>query len=318
MGKSIEVNEYRTRWSEGICFDPRKDIATNFLDELEVYSKLPRYKVEQLFYHGIKEFAKEWEEKCQNHSADEATFYNESLTQIFFVMYHNAMRIENNSPLLYVYASDWVKRLKLTTYLDYGTGTGSGAMFFARQGIKTTAADISSQMLDFTKWRFEKRGLSATYLDLKQNTLPKKAFDLITCFHVLQIVEDPVALMRQMRDALTEKGILVVNGALRKDPEYPMQPDHGGQRTTRKFRSVGLQILWDQTREMRQLSNTNPQMYQRVERSSLVNTAYLMYDTTIVSPSLRRLVYLANRPLRKFFEKGSGAIERKKRNYIYR
>ena len=215
-------------------------------------------------------------------------------------MHNSALRTENSSPLLYIYASDLAKRLNVGTYLDYGTGTGSGATFFAQQGMTTTVADISSRMLDFAKWRFERRGLSATYLDLKQGGLPKKAFDMITCFHVLQHVEDPVATMRELREALTENGVLIVNGALRKDPERPMQPDHGGERTLRKFRSVGLQLLWDQTREIRQLSNTSPQVYQRVERSPLLNAAYLIYDTTVVSPALRRLVYLTGRPLKKF------------------
>ena len=56
----------------------------------------------------------------------------------------------------------------------------------------------------------------------------------------------------------------------------------------RKFRSVGLQNMWNETRQMRQLSNTGPRAYQRVERSPLANTAYLVFATTITSPAVRR------------------------------
>jgi len=295
--KSVNVESYRRRWTEGICLDVKKDVITNFLDELEEYSKLPRSEVEHLFYNGTEVYAKEWEGKYKNDPEARVKFYDKSFTHIFFVMHNSAIRTENSSPLIYLYALDWAKRLNVRNHLDYGAGTGSGAMFFAREGIDTTVADISSRMLDFSKWRFERRGLSAEYLNLKQNKLPKKTFDLITCFHVLQHVEDPVATMRELRGALKENGILVVNGALRKDPERPMQPDHGGERTIRKFRSVGLQILWDPVREMRRLSNTNPQAYQRVERSPFLNVAYLVYDTLIVSPTLRRLLYFSGRPL---------------------
>jgi len=309
----MDISNYRKRWAEGIRLNSYKDVATNFLDELEGYSKLPRPEVERLFYKGTEAFAKEWEEKYQNDPDARTKFYDESSTHIFFVMHNSAIRTENSSPLLYLYALEWVKRLNVRRYLDYGAGTGSGAMFFAKQGIGTTVADISGRMLDFAKWRFERRELSAEYLNLRQNKLPKKAFDLITCFHVLQHVEDPVATMRELRDALTQNGILIVNEALRKDPERPMQPDHGGERTIRKFRSVGLSMLWSQTREMRRLSNTNPQAYQRVERSLLMNTAYLVYDTAIISPAMRRVVYLAGRPFKKILESSPAAFKKNTR-----
>ncbi|MBI4436491.1 MAG: class I SAM-dependent methyltransferase [Candidatus Omnitrophica bacterium] len=303
MGNSIDVTVYRQQWVKGICLNPRKDVVTNFLDELEEYSKLPRPEVEKLFYNGTEAFAKEWEEKRQDDALARTKFYDESFSHIFFVMHNSAMRTENSSPLLYLYALDLAKRLGVRHYLDYGAGTGSGAIFFAREGIATTVADISSRMLDFAKWRFERRGLSAESLDLKQNALPKNKFDMITCFHVLQHVEDPIATMKELRGSLTENGILIVNGALRKDSRRPMQPNHGGERTIRKFRSIGLQILWGETHDMLQLSNTTPQAYQKVERSPIVNTAYLIYDTAIVSPLLKRWVYGIGRPFRRFNEK---------------
>jgi 2-polyprenyl-3-methyl-5-hydroxy-6-metoxy-1,4-benzoquinol methylase len=292
-----DVHAYRKRWTEGVCLDPRKSVAENFVDELEAYSKLPREEVERLFYNGTEEYAKEWREQYQHDPNARVTFYDDSFTHIFFVMHNSALRTELSSPLLYLYGLDLARRLGAETYLDYGAGTGSGASFFARAGLETTVADISSRMLEFTRWRFERRGCRARYLDLKREPLPTGAFDLITCFHVLQHVEDPVATMRELRDALKPGGVLLVNGALRKDPARPMQPDHGGERTRRKFRSVGLQVWWEPIQEMRQLSNTTPQAYRRVERSPLVNTAYFVFDTVVTSPRVRAALNRVVRPL---------------------
>jgi SAM-dependent methyltransferase len=293
---TVDLGAYQKRWSEGVCLDPGKDLATNFVDELEAYSGLPRAEVERLFSHGTEEFAKEWLERYQHAPDSRTRFYDESFTHIFFVMHNSALRAGLSSPYLYLYALDVAKRLGLRRYLDYGAGTASAATLFARDGFDTTVADISSRMLDFARWRFERRGLSAAYLDVKHDPLPRESFDLITCFHVLQHLEDPVAKMRELRGALKPGGILIINGGLTKDPERPMQPDHGGLRTTRKFRSVGLQMLWDHTRAMRALSNTGPKAYQRVERPELVNRLYYVFDTTLTSSALRRAIWLAAQP----------------------
>lgn len=292
-----DITDYRKKWIEGVSLDTAKDLAANAVDELEAYAKLPRSEVERLLYHGVEEFAREWNEKYRDLPDARSRFYDESMTQIFFVMQNNALRSDLSSPYLYVYAAEWAKELGTKTYADYGCGTGSGAFFFARQGIKTTCADISARMLDFVKWRFQRRGLKADFLNIKERPLPKNSFDMITCFHVLQHLEDPVAKVRELRGCLTENGILIVNGGLTKDPDRPMQPDHGGLKTTRKFRSTGLQILWEPTHVMRKLSNTNPQAYQRVERPPFMNAAYYLFDTKITAPWLRQMLRHALQPL---------------------
>ncbi|MBI4355941.1 MAG: class I SAM-dependent methyltransferase [Candidatus Omnitrophica bacterium] len=275
---------YQQQWDAGIRLQPERDLVTNFLDELEAYSRLPRAEVEALFYHGTEAFAQEWEQKYKTDPQARVKFYDEALTHIFFVMHNSALRTHLSSPLLYVYAAEWARQSGARRYLDYGSGTGSGAIFFARSSVETTLADISSRMLDFARWRLERRGLAASYLDVKMTSLPRNHYDFITCFHVLQHVEDPIATLRQLREALTDGGILIVNGALRKDPDRPMQPDHGGARTTRHYRSVGFQILWERNRAMRHLSNTNPIALQRVERPAVVNGAYLAFDSLLASP----------------------------------
>lgn len=297
-GQSVDVAALQARWDCESRLDSSKDLVTNFVDELQAYSGLPRAEAEQLFFNGTEEYAREWLEKYQHDPTARTKFYDEAFTHIFFVMHNSALRTRLSSPLLYVYASDLAKRHGARHYLDYGAGTGSGAMFFAKAGIDTTLADISSRMLDFAKWRFERRGLRAIYVDVKQQPMPTETFDMITCFHVLQHVEDPLGLLRTLRSALKPGGVLFVNGSLKKDPARPMQPDHGGVKMRRRYRSLGFQTLWEPTHVMHQLSRTSPVAFQKVHRPALVNAAYGVFDTVVTSPALRRGVYLATAPLR--------------------
>ena len=61
----------------------------------------------------------------------------------------------------------------------------SGGLLFAKSGIKATLADKSAA-LDFSSWRFFKRGLSARHIDLKECALPENSFDFITAMDVFE------------------------------------------------------------------------------------------------------------------------------------
>ena len=85
-----------------------------------------------------------------------------------------------------------------------------------------TVADISDPLLDCARWRIDRRGLEARFIDLKRESLPRGAFDLISAVDVLEHVADPIATLEQLRDALSPGGILVFDLiASAADPERP-------------------------------------------------------------------------------------------------
>ena len=51
---------------------------------------------------------------------------------------------EDLSPLAYVLALRFAQQHGCQSYLDFGAGVGSGGLLFARHGLQTTLADISS------------------------------------------------------------------------------------------------------------------------------------------------------------------------------
>ena len=74
----------------------------------------------------------------------------------------------------------------MKSYLDFGSGISSGPILFARYGMDVASADISSSLLAFSAWRFQKRDLHARLIDLKHQSLPHNTFALVTAMDVFE------------------------------------------------------------------------------------------------------------------------------------
>lgn len=96
-------------------------------------------------------------------------------------------------------------------HLDFASGGGTTSQLFARLGYRTTLADISTSMLDFVRFRFERRGTGATFIDLNTDALPLEAYDVITAVDVLWVVSDPERTARALHAALKPNGVLYAN-----------------------------------------------------------------------------------------------------------
>ena len=99
-------------------------------------------------------------------------FYDTSQATIYELMWWHTLG-DDNSPLAYVTALHFAQQHGCQRYLDFGAGVGAGGILFARHGLEVTLADISSTLLGFSQWRLDRRGLAATYIDLKVGRLPQ-------------------------------------------------------------------------------------------------------------------------------------------------
>ncbi|GAC1454829.1 MAG: hypothetical protein PVSMB4_15400 [Ktedonobacterales bacterium] len=84
-------------------------------------------------------------------------------------------------------------------------------------------ADISTTLQAFSKWRLDRRGISATYYDTSTDALPDNTFDLITACDVMVHVPDPRATLLQLNRALKVGGYLVFNVDARPKPSRETQ-----------------------------------------------------------------------------------------------
>jgi SAM-dependent methyltransferase len=96
-------------------------------------------------------------------------------------------------------------------HLDFGSGVGVTSQLFARAGYATTLADISATLLDFSRFRLERRGVAATYLDLTVDELPAQSYDVVTAIDTLAHVPDIAATAASLHASLRPGGLLVAN-----------------------------------------------------------------------------------------------------------
>lgn len=94
----------------------------------------------------------------------------------------------------------------LQTYLDYGAGLGRDCLVFARHGIAVTHADIPGEETRFAEWRYRQRGLDVRMVDVRD--LPPERWQAISCYDVLEHLDDPVAALIALAAHLEPGGAL--------------------------------------------------------------------------------------------------------------
>jgi 2-polyprenyl-3-methyl-5-hydroxy-6-metoxy-1,4-benzoquinol methylase len=95
---------------------------------------------------------------------------------------------------------------------DYGCGVSDMGLLFARLGAKVTLVDLDDKKLDFTVWRFEKRGLPVEAIRVKDTEglpdLPEGKYDLILATEIFEHIRNPLKLLQNFTKALKRGGFL--------------------------------------------------------------------------------------------------------------
>jgi 2-polyprenyl-3-methyl-5-hydroxy-6-metoxy-1,4-benzoquinol methylase len=239
------LGEYRQTWERALVLDGHQDLQESLLTELGQYTQAQdvtevRRRCEQAVA-GVKH---EWESKV--HSANRQSieqFYDESQAMLYELTWWHTLG-EDVSPLAYALALRFAQQQGCRSYLDFGAGVGSGAILFARHGLQTALADISSSLLRFSAWRLGIRKLSAQYSDLKRAELPNQAFDFITAMDVFEHLSDPVEAVEQLWNALTPGGFLYARISAESDEERPQHIVQDFGPTFERMRVLGFVEVW--------------------------------------------------------------------------
>src|SRR5215813_9562729 len=142
-------------------------------------------------------------------------------------------------------ALDFARSRGCKSYLDFGSGIGSGAILFARYGMDVACADISSSLLAFSRWRFQKRHLNARLIDLKKGPLPRSAFDLVTAMDVFEHLTDPAGSVDQIWETLRPGGFLYGLFACDGEDARPQHIVHDFEPVFRRLRDRGFVQVWE-------------------------------------------------------------------------
>ena len=239
------LDGYRNSWGQALLLEGQRELQESILSELVLHSGCEdRGEMRLRCTRALSQMKGEWTGKvsCEDRQSVEQ-FYDKSQAMIYELMWWHTL-CEDLSPLAYVLALHFAKRQGCRHYLDFGAGVGSGSILFARHGFEVTLADISSSMLDFSRWRLETRKLPARYLDLKVSSLPGNGFDMVAAMDVFEHLVDPVGTVDDIHRALKPGGFLFGRFHAEVDEDRPHHIVQDFAPTLDRLQALGFVEVW--------------------------------------------------------------------------
>jgi 2-polyprenyl-3-methyl-5-hydroxy-6-metoxy-1,4-benzoquinol methylase len=227
-----------TQWREALLLPGETDPVESGVRELAEYFGVSREEARRACRDALGDSKREWESAPRRTPDQIVDFYRRTRSYLFEHVWWHATDLAENSANVEIlnYASQRGAR----AYLDFGSGVGSNAILFARHGFEVALADVSETMLDFARWRLERRGLPAEFINLNLRALPRGRFDLVTAVDVCEHLTDPQAEFRRIAESLKIGGAFVFNQRLGEDPERPMHILTAAAPILRSIRRNGL------------------------------------------------------------------------------
>lgn len=126
------------------------------------------------------------------------------------------------------------------SYLDVGCAYGGFLVGFAELGARVQGLDLDPNLLHLARRNLAEQGVEAPThrLDATSREFNERfsgAFDLITCNDVIEHVDDPAALVRNLAGALRPGGLLYLEIPNKDYPPYVLEDGH--------FRLFGITLL---------------------------------------------------------------------------
>lgn len=153
-------------------------------------------------------------------------FYEHHLFQPFGE--EDALRVNEIIPR-FGWAFDEVEELAPKTLLDLGCLDGSFALTVAEQlGVDVAGVDLTVDGVNLANERAQSRGLPAIFfqgkiedfLERQIATEGTKRYDVVTCFEVLEHVEDPTRLLKLIDKVLAPGGTVLISTPAFESPLY--------------------------------------------------------------------------------------------------
>ena len=276
------------RWQEALLLEGETDLIESSVRELTEYFGISRVDALEACVTALRESKREWEADPRETPEDIEAFYRTTRSYLFEHLWWHATDPEEcavNVALL-----DYARSIGAYQYLDFGSGVGSNAILFARHGLKVTLADISPTMLAFARWRLQRRGLRAEFIDLNHQVLPRQQFAFATAVDVLEHLCDPAAEMEKISQSLVSGGVFAFNFRAGHDPERPMHILSTGAPIFQALRGCGLRALTLQSDSGAELQRREFYCAKRVAQSRVRSWGYQALDLVYQSDRMQHLM----------------------------
>lgn len=195
-----------------------RDVRESVLDDLATYHGVSTEEARQRALHWEEDSVQEWE-SVGGSTSDEGrvAFYRTQRSWSYDLLWFAYLQSEGYADPASVLAYRWLQQYSPgRRHLDFGSGVGITSQLFEEGGWTTTAADLSSTLLDFAQFRLQRRGQKADYIDLAESGLPAGEYDAITAIDTLAHVPDLHATALQLHAALGRGGYLIANFDIRE------------------------------------------------------------------------------------------------------
>lgn len=235
----MKLPDRRETWTEALTLDPHSDLRTGLIGELAEYLGEPEDKVFEKCRVGADKLARDWRAAAPDRAEEVSNFYRRTDAYLYDLTWWHALA-GDESALSGVEALEMAGDYRARAVLDFGSGIGSLGLLFARNGFDVTLAEINPALNDYARWRFERRGLPARFLDVGAEALPEAAFDFISAVDVLEHVPDPRSVIVDLAAALRPGGALFIHLPPEADSSRPMHLWHDPDTILRHLGEAGL------------------------------------------------------------------------------
>lgn len=188
------------------------DLRDGVLDDLSTFYELPPSECLRRCLHWEELSTEEWQAADRTSPEGLAAFYNSTTSWSFDLLWYAYLEATGLAyPVAPAIAQTALQACRGRRHLDFGSGVGIGSQLFQGLGYDTCLADVSKTLQAFAKFRLERRGIQASYIDLNEDRLPHRSFDVITAVDTLAHVPDVAATAAELHAALAPGGILFAN-----------------------------------------------------------------------------------------------------------
>jgi 2-polyprenyl-3-methyl-5-hydroxy-6-metoxy-1,4-benzoquinol methylase len=226
------------KWREALLLPGETDLIASGLRELSEYFGVSLEEARRACENAVAESKREWDSSPRRTNDQIVDFYRRARSYLFEHVWWHVADVETNAAN--VELMNYARRRGACEYLDFGSGVGSNAILFAKRGFNVTLADVSETMLEFARWRLERRGLQAEFINLNQRRLPRQRFDFVTAVDVCEHLSEPEAAISRIAQSLKIGGAFVFNYHVGEDKDRPM---HTLMTSAPLFRSLRLNGL---------------------------------------------------------------------------
>lgn len=240
------------KWREALLLPGEDDLVESGVRELAEYFGVSRDEARRACLSALDDSRREWNLSPRQTHAQVIDFYRHTRSYLFeHVWWHATDTAENSAN---VEILNYALGRGAREYLDFGSGVGSNAILFARSGFKVTLADVSETMLGFARWRMERRGLAAEFINLNHQQLPRGRFDLVTAVDLCEHLTSPDLEFKRIAESLKVGGAFVFNQRLGEDAARPMHILTTAAPVLRSIRRNGLREAAGEAAALRKLN----------------------------------------------------------------